>query len=107
MIVQNLTKGLTVTVAAGNTLTLTDVVTSVDKLNSTSGSISIYPNPINDKAILSFYARNPGNTAISAYGIDGKKVAGLNLTIAQGENSFQLTLPKGVYTLQVQGNGFA
>ncbi len=107
VLVQNLTKGISVTVPAGNILTLTDVVTKVDKIKSTSGLISIYPNPIYDNSTLSFYATNAGSTVINAYDLDGKKVAGLNLNIAQGENLFQLSLPKGFYTLQVQGNGFA
>ena len=107
VIVQNLTKNTTVTVPAGAALILTDVITSIDKLNSTSSLINVYPNPINDKATLSFYAANAGNTAINVYGIDGKKVAELNLTIAKGENLFQLNLPKGVFILQVEGIGFS
>jgi len=106
VIVQNVTKGTTVTVPAGNTLSLTDQRTAVDQLNADNESVSIYPVPIQSTATLTFTAANEGNTQITAYALDGKKVLGFTSSLHKGKNTFKLTLPAGVYTLQVQGNGY-
>jgi hypothetical protein len=44
VIVQNLTKGTTVTVSAGNVLNLIDLATSLDQTGTLDESIHIYPN---------------------------------------------------------------
>lgn len=106
VVVQNLTKGTTVTVATGNVLNLSDVTTSVDNMNETINGISIFPNPIQGKSNVSFFAKQTGTTQINLFGIDGRKAAGISRTITQGINSFELSMPQGVYALSVQGNGF-
>ncbi len=106
VIVQNLTKGTTVTVPAGNTLSLTDQNTAVSMLNTDNESVSIYPNPIQSTATFTFTAANEGSTQIRAYMPDGKKVLDLTTHLHKGRNAFQLAFPAGVYTLQVQGNGY-
>ena len=105
VIVQNLTKGSTVTVPAGNVLILSDMATAVDKIEDAK-SVSIYPNPIQTNATLTFTAINQGSTQINAYSFDGKKVLGFTTNLTQGEQSFHLVLPTGLYILQVQGNGY-
>ncbi len=106
VIVKNLTKGTTAIVTAGNTLCLTDQTNAFDQLNADNESVSIYPNPIQSTAILTFTATNEGSSHINAYALDGKKVMGFTTNLRMGKNSFQLSLPAGVYMLQMLGNGY-
>ncbi len=107
VVVQNLTKGTTVTVPTGNVLNLTDVTTSIDKEIEMTNGISIYPNPLQTVSSVSFFAEQTGSTQISIFGLDGRKLIETNNVFMQGKNSFQLSAPNGVYVLQVRGNGFS
>ncbi len=64
-------------------------------LKSNIELISIYPNPIQGKSTVSFYTKQNGVSQISAYSIDGKNIISINKNLTAGENSFQLSLPKG------------
>lgn len=107
VVVQNLTKGTYVTVPTGNILILSDVATSIDKATEMTNGITIYPNPIQTKSKVTFFAKQAGTSQIDVFGIGGKKVIGLSSLLAQGNNSFQLSLPKGMYSVQVHGTGFS
>lgn len=106
VIVQNLTKGTSTTVPGGNVLNLTDQTNGVEQLTSNNEEIRVYPTPEEGKYTLSFYSKNTGATQISAYSIDGRKMAGINTNLQIGDNSFQLLLPKGLYAIHVTGNGY-
>ncbi|MBC7865180.1 MAG: T9SS type A sorting domain-containing protein [Bacteroidia bacterium] len=69
----------------------------VDQLN-------FYPNPNNGKFTLSFNLKEKGNTSITVFSIDGKKVYNENLKDFSGEYTKAIDLtgsPKGVYFLNV------
>ena len=73
VVVRNLTRGTTVTVPAGNVLNLTDITTSSDYIaNNNADGIKVFPNPISESAMISFYAKQNGKTQISVYGLDGR-----------------------------------
>ncbi|MFZ4414144.1 MAG: FISUMP domain-containing protein [Bacteroidales bacterium] len=101
VIVQNLTQGTTITVTSGNTLQLTPV----EQVNANDESVRVYPNPMQDKATVSFYSSNGGNTTIDIFGIDGKKLVGVVKNINVGINTFQVTLPKGAFAIQFNESG--
>lgn len=107
VVVQNLTKGSTVTVPAGNVLNLTDVTTSLEMLSSNADGLAVYPNPMQGESTISFFAKKNGITQINIYSLDGRRVIGISRSLAQGNNSFHITIPKGAYTIQVNGNGFS
>lgn len=107
IIVQNLTKGTTVTVPSGNDLNLTDVITDVYNPFITLDGVTIYPNPLREKSTLSFILNRSGIVNISISGLDGKNVIALNKNLVEGKNTFQLSLTKGVYLARVQGDGFS
>lgn len=107
VLVQNLTKGTTVTVLAGNVLNLTDKLTSIGDINSETERISIYPNSMQGSSTISFVAKQGGNVQIDVFKIDGVKVAGISHYVNSGDNSVQISLPKGVFIIHVQGNGFS
>ncbi|MEI8273282.1 MAG: FISUMP domain-containing protein [Paludibacter sp.] len=99
--VQNLTQGTTVTVPAGSALE----VTAVNQVSANDESLHIYPNPIQNKATVSYYSNEGGNTQINVFGVDGRNLVGMNKNLSFGINQFELTLPKGAYTLQINENG--
>lgn len=106
VIVQNLTKGTTVTVPVGNVLNLYDVVSAVDLLTGNIEGISICSNPVQGESTVSFIANKGGNTQIDVYAIDGRKIVGLNKSVEAGKNSFLLSLPQGVYVINIAGNEY-
>jgi uncharacterized protein (TIGR02145 family) len=107
VVVQNLTKGTTVTISAGNTLSLSDGLNAVYQLTANDASLQIYPNPIKENATISFHSKMSGITQINILGIDGRKLAGIIKNTDEGENYFQFSLPKGAYAIQVTGIGFS
>ncbi len=103
VIVQNLTKGTSVKVPAGTSLNLTDA-TSVEDVNADNEFISIYPNPATEKATVSFYAKQNGDALLKVIGLSGQTVITTIQNLQEGKNSFQLSLPQGIYLVQVKGN---
>lgn len=104
VLVLNLTRGTTTTVPSGAVLHLTDV-TAVNALSRTDENLRIYPNPIQTNATVSFNVSKGGVTQISIYSIEGRIILRKSLRLEVGINQFQLTVPIGVYTLQINENG--
>jgi len=107
VLVQNLTKGTSVTVPAGNVLNLYDVASAVDQLSVNGQSLRVFPNPLQGKTTLSFFAKQKGNCSIKVFGLDGRCLAGLTENLHVGRYSFFLLLPNGLYTIQVTGSGYS
>lgn len=106
VIVQNMTKGTTVTVPTGNVLNLLVEPNAVEQVTSTDEDIRVYPNSTRGKFNVSFLVKHVGNTKINAFSIDGKKITGITNVLQTGRSSFELSLPKGVFIIQVTGNGY-
>jgi uncharacterized protein (TIGR02145 family) len=104
--VQNLTKGTSVTVQNGNVLNLMDAPNAVSQLNADMESVNIYPNPIQTSSTLTFNSAKTGMTYIMVYSPEGKKLLGFSGILEEGKNSFQLSIPAGIYNIQITGNGF-
>ena len=107
VIVQNLTQGTSVTVPAGNVVNLLDATNAVEQVSSNNEMIRVYPASMNGKSIVSFYAKQAGITQLNVFSIDGRKVAGISTGLQAGSNRFELSLPKGVFVIQVTGNEYA
>lgn len=107
VIVQNLTKGTSIKVPAGNTLNLYDVVSSIDQTSNFDDAIYIYPNPIQGIARLSFFTKQAGSTQVNVFGVDGRNLKVINTNLKDGNNTFQLSLAPGAYIIKVNGNGFS
>ncbi len=105
--VQNLTQGTTVTVPGGDVLTLSVIVTGIKELATRNGELRISSNSLDGKSSVSFFAKQAGSAQITAYGMDGRKIVGMNKTLQKGDNSFQLSLPSGVFVISVLGNGYS
>ena len=107
VIVQNLTQGTSVIVPAGNVLNLLDAPNAVEQVSSNDEMIRVYPTSMNGKSIVSFYAKQAGITQLNVFSIDGRKVAGISTGLQACNNRFELSLPKGVFVIQVTGNEYA
>lgn len=107
VIVQNLTKGTSVTVLAGKFLNLNDAFSALNELKATNENIRLYPNLVNGQFTMSFYAIYTGTTQINVFSLDGRKIVDTNQNLQEGVNSFQISLPPGSYLIRVTGNGYA
>jgi hypothetical protein len=107
VIVQNLTKGTTVTVHAGNVLNLSDVPSAVEQVSVNDETIHVYPTSVEGKYTVSFFSKQVGNTQLNIFSLDGRKIVGISNNLQAGINTFELTLPRGVYAVQVTGNEYA
>ena len=101
ILVQNLTQGTTVTVPAGSSLD----ITAINQVLANDESLQIYPNPIQNKATVSYNSNGGGITQIIVFGVDGRSLVGMSKNLSIGLNHFELSLPKGAYTLQINENG--
>ena len=107
VIVQNLTRGTTVTVPAGNVLNLSDAPNAVEQLSADDETIRVYPASTDGKSMVSFFTKQAGLVQINAFSMDGRKVTGISTDLQAGSNTFELSLPKGVFVIQVTGNEYA
>ena len=102
--VQNLTQSTSVVVPAGASVTLTGT-TGAPYLKANSLNLKIYPNPITEKSIVSFYSEFGGKTDIAVYGMDGRTIIRTTKNLSAGTNQFRLSLPQGIFTLHINENG--
>ena len=107
VIVQNLTRGTSITVPAGNALNLIDVATAVEPLGANNETIRVYPASVVGKYKVSFYAKQAGTTQLNAFSLDGRKTAAISTDLPAGIHTFELSLSTGIYVIQVTGNEYA
>jgi len=107
VIVQNLTRGTSITVPAGNALNLIDVATAVEPLGANNETIRVYPASVVGKYKVSFYAKQAGTTQLNAFSLDGRKIAAISTDLQAGIHTFELSLSTGIYVIQVTGNEYA
>lgn len=105
--VQNLTRGTTVTVPEGYTLTLSDQITAINSINAHDGGIRISQNTRTGTSTLTFYASQAGKVQVAAYALDGKKSVEQTTRSEVGDNSLELSLPVGMYVIRVFGTGYS
>lgn len=86
-------------------------VTGINNVtNFSDKTVSVYPNPANDKALLVIDAANASLVNVNVYDITGKLVSSpvINQNLSIGENSFAVNtsnLNSGVYFISINTNG--
>ncbi|MFZ4455659.1 MAG: formylglycine-generating enzyme family protein [Bacteroidales bacterium] len=105
--VQNLTKGTSVIVPEGNTLTLTDQITADDMLNANDERMRVSQTDSPGVFLLTFCASHAGIAQITTYALNGIKVIGLISNLNVGNHSLELTLPTGMYIVRVSGPAYS
>ncbi|HEV3222849.1 MAG TPA: T9SS type A sorting domain-containing protein [Puia sp.] len=78
------------------------------KLDQPVNSFSVYPNPVDNYAILNLYASKPDNGMLRLMDNSGRQILTKSFTINNGNNSIMVdqlgNLPKGIYIIQVMVN---
>ncbi len=78
------------------------------QLNQPETSFSVYPNPVDNYAILNLYADKPDNGMLRLVDNSGRQILTKTFTITNGNNSIMIDqlgyLPKGIYIIQVMVN---
>jgi hypothetical protein len=87
-----------------------DDLTGVNEVINVNSALNaeVFPNPANDKAILSIYSQYNSDAQIDVVNLSGKTVYALNnVTLTQGSNSLNLDLSSfnpGVYFVKIVSN---
>lgn len=98
--VNNLTQNTSVTLYSGDILQLGSV--GINEIGASNDNVQIYPNPMQGKAELSFYADKDGKTEISIIDISGKEVISIDKMFTKGVQKFNLTgLNQGMYFVNI------
>ena len=105
VVVVNTRTGDSITLRGTTELAIQNVVSSVSQPLSLYETIQITPNGTNSQK-LTFNSTNSGKALIQVFGIDGKAILNSNNFLDAGINSFQITLPNGIFVVKVTGNGY-
>ena len=107
VVVDNLTKGTTITLNGSDILNLT-LITGVNSINDElSSDLKIYPNPMYENSILQFYASNPGNAIVTVFDMTGKMLAQIQSNLDKGLQEFHLSgFKTGSYLISITGITF-
>jgi hypothetical protein len=68
--------------------------------------VKIYPNPVNEKAIISLDAPSDGALTIQFYDMTGRLMLNRKATVEAGNNEIEINtefLSKGNYVCKIQG----
>ncbi|MEI8086020.1 MAG: T9SS type A sorting domain-containing protein [Paludibacter sp.] len=106
VVVKNLTNGSTLTLKSGFDLNLSDNTNSLDQQNSNKQGIYVSMNAIHGNSIVTFYANQTGEGHINVFGTDGRQFLGKTDKLQEGNNSFELSLPKGKFIIKIDGKGY-
>ena len=107
--VENLTAGTTLTLNGSDILRLSaDGPVGVPIIkNENSSALKIYPNPMNDNAILQITTPEAGNAIITIIDIAGKLLSQIQSKLDKGLQEFHLSgLKRGSYLISVKGNTY-
>jgi hypothetical protein len=78
------------------------------KLDQPENSISVYPNPVDNFAIVNLYSDKPGNGVLRLIDEAGRQILVKSFTVIGGNNNLTVDqlghLPKGIYVIQVMLN---
>ncbi|HLA60469.1 MAG TPA: T9SS type A sorting domain-containing protein [Puia sp.] len=78
------------------------------KLDQPENSISVYPNPVDNYAIVNLYSDKPGSGVLRLIDEAGRQILIKSFTVIGGNNNLTLDqlghLPKGIYVIQVMLN---
>jgi len=78
------------------------------KLDQPENSISVYPNPVDNYAIVNLYSDKPGNGVVRLIDEAGRQILVKSFIAVSGNNNLTVDqlghLPKGIYVIQVMLN---
>jgi uncharacterized protein (TIGR02145 family) len=105
--VENLTSGTSLSLNGSDILRLTGSVGIPQLVNNNSQEMKIYPNPMNGRTTVEFYAPVAGDAAITIYEMTGKTIVQVRSYLENSRQEFKLSgLKNGLYLINVTGNAY-
>ncbi|MEA4937609.1 MAG: FISUMP domain-containing protein [Paludibacter sp.] len=104
--VTNTTKNISVLIPSGEVLHLQDEISGLNDFTINNRNLFVFPHPLKGISRLSFIAPFAGSAIITVTDVTGKVVTSLTCNTTDVENIYQLSLPPGVFLVNVSGNGF-
>ena len=104
--VDNLTSGATVTLNGSDILHLVPTL-GIGSRDADNGMLTIAPNPMKDRSVLTFVAPVSGNAVICILDLSGKIVCQINTMLSYGAQSFSVSgISQGMYFVKVTGKNY-
>lgn len=105
--VQNLTKGTSLTLGAGEILHLKALSTDINGIKDQSKELVIYPNPMIESSNIEFVAQQAGDCFITLSNIMSKQVLSGKYSLGAGSHVFNVSgLATGVYCLSINSESY-
>lgn len=106
--IQNLTKGITITLGGTEVLQLQSTSTGIKINENPNNTLRIYPNPMNESSTIEFWVPSSGETNFEIYDMTGKKMGGVRNTLVSGNHFFKISgLGNGIYILKLEGQNYS
>ena len=86
------------------TFSYNGAIVGIKENQKTLSSLSLFPNPANDNAVLKISSNKEQNTQMSIYTVMGSLVDKQSITLNTGENDIKLNVknyPSGVYFVSI------
>jgi uncharacterized protein (TIGR02145 family) len=104
--VQNLTKGTSLSISGTDVLNL-KATTSINNQSVSKETAIIYPNPMQDQAELSFYAKQTANTQLTILNLAGKEILQMNNNLSKGIQRYRIAgLKQGMYFINISSEQY-
>lgn len=104
--VDNLTKMTTATLNGTDILHLKASV-GIETQDAKNNSIHMYPNPMAEESILTFFAPDNGSAVIAIIDLSGKPIYQMNTVLSSGTHNFRVTgISEGMCFLKVTGKNY-
>ena len=105
--IENLTKAATVTLNAGEILTLSEPTAIFQIDGRETPGINIYPNPMTEESIFEVLPPSEGDAIVTIYEITGKPVTQINTYLQNSPQKFNISgLNKGVYLINIKAKTY-
>jgi len=107
ILVENLTKGTSLTLQGTDTLSLKLSGVGVQETDRSKRTLIIYPNPMDHSCRFDFENTTQGKVEILLFNANGKKLHDFNARLSAGMHQFELSgVPAGVYHLQIKTESY-
>ena len=105
--IENLTKGASVNLNAGDVLILSSATGIIQIEKNTAAGMNIYPNPMTDKSTFEILPPVAGDALISVYETNGKPITQIKTYLESSLQKFSITgIKNGFYLINVKANTY-
>ncbi len=108
ILIENLTQAKQIEINGTDILRLKSVVTVIEKNRySGSGKIDLYPNPMEDQALMQFILPEPGEAIITIHDLSGRKLAQQRDFLTGGQHTYSIHgVEQGIYFVKISSGRY-